>query len=147
MKTYAWTYDADGNRLAQTGSSASTFSISGSSNLLTATSGALNRTYGYNVAGMTTSYGGDTFTYNDRGRMLGVTTSAGSTGYLYNAQGQLIEKSATTPTNLYVYDEAGHLLGEYNASGQLIEETVWLGDIPVATLRPNGSSYGNLLCS
>jgi tetratricopeptide (TPR) repeat protein len=35
-----------------------------------------------------------------------------------------------------VYDEAGHLLGEYDATGALIEETVWLGDTPVATVRP-----------
>jgi RHS repeat-associated protein len=38
-----------------------------------------------------------------------------------------------------MYDEAGHLVGEYTGSGALIEETVWLGDLPVATLRPNGS--------
>jgi RHS repeat-associated protein len=36
----------------------------------------------------------------------------------------------------YVYDEAGHLLGEYNSTGVLIQETIWLGDTPVATLRP-----------
>jgi len=32
-------------------------------------------------------------------------------------------------------DESGHLIGEYDGSGNLIEETIWLGDIPVATLR------------
>jgi len=36
---------------------------------------------------------------------------------------------------LYAYDEAGHLLGEYDGTGGLIKETVWLGDIPVATVR------------
>ncbi len=30
-------------------------------------------------------------------------------------------------------------MGEYTSAGALIEETVWFGDIPVATLRPNGS--------
>ncbi len=35
-----------------------------------------------------------------------------------------------------MYDEAGHLIGEYDGSGGLIQETVWLGDLPVATLRP-----------
>jgi len=40
----------------------------------------------------------------------------------------------------YEYDESGHLVGEYAGSGALIWETVWLGDNPVATLRPNGSS-------
>ena len=42
-------------------------------------------------------------------------------------------------TTLYAYDEAGHLAGEYTSTGALIQETVWLGDMPVATLRPNGS--------
>jgi RHS repeat-associated protein len=40
---------------------------------------------------------------------------------------------------LYAYDEAGHLAGEYTAAGALVQETVWLGDTPVATLRPDGS--------
>ena len=39
-----------------------------------------------------------------------------------------------------MYDEAGHILGEYTNTGALIEETVWMGDLPVATLQPNGSS-------
>jgi hypothetical protein len=39
-----------------------------------------------------------------------------------------------------MYDEGGHLLGEYSSSGALVQETVWMGDIPVATLRPNGSA-------
>ncbi len=47
---------------------------------------------------------------------------------------------ASTKTN-YAYDEAGHLIGEYDASGGLIQETVWLGDIPVATLNRRGVFY------
>ena len=42
--------------------------------------------------------------------------------------------------HLDTYDQAGHFLGEYDGSGNLIQETVWLGDIPVATLQPSGSS-------
>ena len=37
-----------------------------------------------------------------------------------------------------MYDESGHLLGEYTAGGALVQETVWLGEVPVATLRPGG---------
>jgi YD repeat-containing protein len=60
---------------------------------------------------------------------------------LYNALGQMAETSGgAAETVLYMYDEAGHLLGEYSSTGALVEETVWLGDIPVATLRPSGSS-------
>jgi RHS repeat-associated protein len=137
--TYGWTYDADGNRLTQTGTSASTFNVSTSSNQLTSTTGALARTYSYNAAGMATAYGSDSFSYNNRGRMSGVSVSGTSTSYLYSALGQLIEKSGSG-SELYMYDEAGHLLGEYTSTGTLIQETIWLGDIPVATLQPNGSS-------
>jgi RHS repeat-associated protein len=55
-----------------------------------------------------------------------------------NVLGQRVKKSGTSIT-LFVYDESGHLLGEYDGSGNLIEETVWMGDVPVATLRPNGT--------
>jgi hypothetical protein len=41
-------------------------------------------------------------------------------------------------------DESGHLLGEYSGSGSLIDETIWLGNIPVATLQPNGSGGVNI---
>jgi hypothetical protein len=34
----------------------------------------------------------------------------------------------------------GHLLGEDDGSGALIDETVWLNDIPVGTLRPSGAA-------
>ena len=43
-------------------------------------------------------------------------------------------------TVLNAYDEVGHVLGEYDGTGTLIEETVWLGDTPVATLKPSGAS-------
>jgi len=34
-----------------------------------------------------------------------------------------------------MYDEAGHLIGEYDGKGTAIEEIVWLGDTPVASVR------------
>jgi RHS repeat-associated protein len=138
--TDGWTYDANGNRLSQTGTNATTFNITSGDNQLSSTTGSLVRTYTYNAAGMTTAYGSDLFSYNDRGRMMGVTVGSTTTSYLYNALGQLIEKATGSSGNVYMYDEAGHILGEYDGSGNLIDETVWLGDIPVATLQPSGSS-------
>jgi RHS repeat-associated protein len=41
----------------------------------------------------------------------------------------------------FVYDPAGHLLGEYDGTGKVIQETVWLGDLPVAVLFPGGGLY------
>jgi RHS repeat-associated protein len=63
-----------------------------------------------------------------------------ATNYVSNALGQLIEKSGYGGTIQLVYDEAGHLLGEYASNGALIEETIWMDDLPVATLRPSGST-------
>jgi RHS repeat-associated protein len=55
-----------------------------------------------------------------------------------NGLGQRVQKSAGGVTTIFVYDEAGHLLGEYDGTGALIEETVWMEDLPVATFRPSG---------
>ena len=139
-----YTYDANGNRLTQSGTSASSYQVAASSNRLSSTSGALVRSYSYDAAGNTLGSGATTHTYYNNGRMktarLG---SAGRTTYLYNALGQRIKKSggAITAALYFMYDEAGHLVGEYrwtNGALVLVQETVWLGDIPVATLRNVG---------
>jgi RHS repeat-associated protein len=135
--TDGWTYDANGNQLTQTGTTAITYSITSGSNQLSAATGGLTRSYSYDAAGNTVSYGSLAFSYNNRGRMA--VASGGSTDYLYNALGQMIEKSGTAGTTIFMQDESGHLIGEYDGSGNLIEETVWMGDIPIATLQPNGS--------
>jgi RHS repeat-associated protein len=136
----AYGYDADGNQLSTTGTVAFTDSIASSSNQLSSTTGALARSYSYDAAGNTTSDGTRAYTFNRRGRLSQVTVGINSTSYIYNALGQLIEKSGSAGTTLLVYDEAGHLLGEYTGSGAVIQETVWMGDIPVATLQPSGTS-------
>jgi RHS repeat-associated protein len=108
----SWTYDADGNRSTQTGAAST----------------------GFLAAGVTLAF-------NDRNRAASATVGSTATAYIYNALGQRVRKSGgPAGTILSMYDEAGHLLGEYNGTGGLIQETVWLGDIPVATIQPNGSS-------
>jgi RHS repeat-associated protein len=138
--TLGWTYDANGNRLSQTGTNPSTFAPSATSNLLNSIMGALARTYAYDAAGNTTGYSSDSFFYNQRGRMTSATVGSSSTNYIYSALGQMIEKSGPGGSTYLMYDEAGHLLGEYSSGGALIEETVWMGDTPVATLQPNGGT-------
>jgi YD repeat-containing protein len=137
--TYGWTYDANGNRLTQTGPVPTTYNIASTSNHLSSSTGATARTYAYDAAGNATSWSNDTFTYSDRGRMSSATVGSATSTYVYDALGEMIEKTAGGNT-LFMYDEAGHLLGEYSNTGALIEETIWMGDIPVATLRPNGST-------
>lgn len=98
----------------------------------------------YNTAGSALTTGATIHTYYNSGRMkTGRLTSTGTnTTYLHNALGQRIRKTGGTPgTVVFVYDEAGHLLGEYGATGTLVQETIWLGDTPVATIRPNGANF------
>jgi RHS repeat-associated protein len=102
-------------------------------------SGSLPRTYAYDNAGNTLSYAGATFTYNNRGRMKTASNAGTTATYTYNALGQRVRRATSSVTTLYAYDEAGRLVGEYTSAGVLIQETVWLGDVPIATLRPNGS--------
>jgi RHS repeat-associated protein len=135
-----YTYDANSNRLTTTGTTASTETIATTSNQLDATSGAIARTYGYDAAGNVESYANNVYTFNQRGRMSVATVSGSVTDYVYNALGQLIEKSGNGGTTLLIYDEAGHLVGEYSSTGALVQETVWMDDLPVATLRPSGST-------
>jgi RHS repeat-associated protein len=138
--TRGYTYDANSNRLTTTGTSASTELVDSISNRLDSTSGAIARTYSYDTAGNTESYASNLYMFNQRGRMSVATVSGSATNYIYNALGQLIEKSGNGGTTLLMYDEAGHILGEYTNNGSLIQETIWMGDIPVATLVPSGST-------
>jgi RHS repeat-associated protein len=135
-QSLGFTYDANGNRLAQSGSSSATFSVAASSNQLTGVTGALSRTYSYDAAGHTSGYGALSFTYNGAGRVVSVGNGSATTSYLYNALGQRVKKTTSASSTVFVYDESGHLIGEYDgATGVAIQEIVWLGDTPVATVR------------
>jgi len=131
----SFTYDANGNRLTQGGSTSSVFVPSSTSNRLSSISGALSRTYAYDPAGHVIGANGLTFTYNAAGRMNSASNGSQMAIYVYNALGQRVKKSVSGATTYFVYDETGHLLGEYDGSGALIEEIVWIGDTPVATVR------------
>ncbi|MEF9406866.1 RHS repeat-associated core domain-containing protein, partial [Ralstonia solanacearum species complex bacterium KE055] len=100
-------------------------------------------TNSYDAAGNQTGDGTTTYSYSDRGRLASVTKNGTTTSYLYNGLEQRVVKSGTnvpTGATRYVYDEAGHLIGEYDQSGNAIQETVYLGDTPIATLK-NGTPY------
>jgi RHS repeat-associated protein len=84
--------------------------------------------------------GGWTFTYNNANRLVAVLSNNTTVAtYRVNALGQRVAKNVGGNSTTFVYDEQGHLLGEYDSSGNLIQETIWLEDLPVATLRPTGT--------
>jgi len=91
LATFAYTYDADGNRLTATDSGGTT-------------------TYGYDALDRLTlaqAPGGATaYTYDAAGNRTGVTTPGGTTAYSYNAANELTAAGATT----YSYDADGNRL-------------------------------------
>ena len=103
------------------------------------------RSYTYDAAGNATSFLDQVLTYSQSGRMSSNTVGRNPSQYIYNALGQLVEKSGSGGLAYLVYDEAGHLLGEYGSGGALAQETVWLGDLPVATLRTERQHGGHIL--
>ena len=115
------------------------FTVNNASNQFTGATGVQSLTYSYDSAGNTLGNGTLTFGYNGAGRMVAATQGSSTTYFAVNALGQRVSKTSSAGTILFAYDEQGHLIGEYTGTGALIEETAWLGDIPVATLRPNAS--------
>jgi len=138
----SFTYDANGNRLTYgDGGASSTYMFAGTSNRLSSITGSQARTYSYNAVGAVTGDGSKTFAYSDRERMKSATVGGSTWDYYHNGLGERVRKKlAPSGNHYYVYDEAGHLIGEFNGN-TLIQETVWLGDIPVATLRGSSIYY------
>ena len=116
-----------------------TLDVDTDSNQLVESFGAEARTYSYDSAGNIISDGVHAFTYNDAGRMVATTGGSSSATYALNGMGQRVRKILSGQSRYFTYDEAGHLSGEYDDAGALIQEMVWLDDIPVAVLKPNGS--------
>ncbi|MFC5475094.1 RHS repeat-associated core domain-containing protein [Paraherbaspirillum soli] len=142
-------YDANGNRNQATfGGSSYANTIAATSNRLSAITGPIPaKSNSYDAAGNLLSDGTISYTYSDRGRMVSATNAGNTVSYSHNGLDQRVQKQGpativATGSNSYVYDEAGHLIGEYDANGQVIEETVYLGDLPVAVLKQTVTGTG-----
>ena len=157
IKTYAagpnsqtYTYDANGNRTALTSGSATiSYTIAPSSNQLQGATGTQVATTTFDVAGNTIkdleSAGTFTHIYDAQGHRV-VTVEPGNNGtlYLFNGLGERIIRGGygaiKASAGIFYYDSAHHLIGEYDLAGNPIQETIWLGDLPIATIS-QGSIY------
>lgn len=140
-----YSYDASGNRTVKTiGGTAYTQTISLTSNRLAVTSDALgSASVTHDVSGNVTDDGSATYSYSDRGRMAGASTPGGSLAYAYNGLGLRAKKSGaavSTGAAHYIYDEAGLLLGEYDANGTPVYETLYLNTTPVGAIKQTGTA-------
>ena len=140
-QTNAYTYDATGNTNTESAALGTSPNPTNGTQL-TQTYDAKNRLKITQIGTTAT----DTVTYKinalgQRVQKTGAGTYVYSTSTTIDATTGLSPQAASIPFNArYVYDEQGRLLGEYSPEGKLIAETIWFDDLPVATLRPKGSS-------
>jgi RHS repeat-associated protein len=139
---HGFEYDANGNRtqaVFDQAVHANTYDW-GSDQLMLIAGPLINKTYAYDAAGNLSGDGTVTYTYSSRGRMSSSKVGTRTVTYVYNGIGQRMRKAGptsivSTGTNYYAYDELGRLLGEYDSNGKVLQETVYLGDLPVAVLK------------
>ncbi|MDP2111946.1 MAG: DUF6531 domain-containing protein [Thiobacillus sp.] len=130
-----YSYDAGSNRTgARYGAVNYSHTVAPGSNRLQSVAGPTPKAYQHDAAGNVIHDGRTSFAYNDRGRLAGVSNAQGTTSYLINGLGQRTVKTGIEGIR-FVYDEGGKLLGEYDPGGALLQETLYLGDIPVAVVK------------
>lgn len=140
-----YSYDANGNRLSQSGTQSASYSYSNpfTSHRIGNITGGTPRTYTYDAMGNVTSNGYTTYTYNGAGRLAtipGVPYQSSGSTFHYNGVNQRIHTwNGSGNETTYLYDESGHLLEKCVAwfGNECLDwdsqQYVWLGDIPVAT--------------
>ena len=148
--TKTYTYDASGNRTGDATNATPPVSLSynvdPASNRLLGISGSSKESFTYDATGNMLSYSAPfadySFSYDARNRQTEAFVGAIGTSFLINGLGQRIAQiDVSVPEFFFVYDEAGHLIGKYDGSGNPLQETAWLGDLPVAVLEPAGRFY------
>ena len=132
----SYAYDPNHNRLdALIEGVPEAYSYAPASNRLTAiATPATSRVLTLDAAGNLTDDGaGQTFTYNQAGRLARAETATGITRYRYNALGLRTHKEGMA-NGVFHYDTGGRLLAETTPDGHLIRSYVWFGDEPLAQL-------------
>ncbi len=128
-----YAYDRNGNRLTANSSTAvENYSYNPAGNQLAAVQGGVVKNYHYDEAGNTLSDGAHVYRYDGKSQLAEIT---GVAFYLYNGLGQRTAKNSSGILTHYVYDEKARLIGEYNATGQASQETVYLFGQPIAVLK------------
>ena len=146
-------YDATGNRTSLLHSGVTTSFTYPSTSHRLSSAGGVARTY--DGVGNTLTIGGTAkqFNYGEDDRMRSL--QVGGTvvrGYAYNALGERVlstvpgitgnpDGSGGTPdVHTYtVYDESGRWLGDYGTNGAVLQQAIWLDDLPVGLLAGAGA--------
>jgi len=130
--TIDYTYDAVSNRLTRVEGSTVTTTVPSSSNKI---SDVGSDSYTYDSSGNITDDDTREYFWDDAGRLEEVKISSSTVGeYTYNAFNQRTIKLASSVTTHYVYGAGGLLYGEYDSSGDMIREYVYLNGEPLAQI-------------
>jgi RHS repeat-associated protein len=141
---YGYSYDPVGNRLSTTvGAGTGIYAYSTVSNriaTITPSSGPV-RSFAFDPNGSTTADGINTYAYDVRGRMIQSVGSLDTTSYQVNALGQRVRKTGAASDVAFHYDSKGRLVAESMATGTMLKEYVWLGDMPLAVVNGAGVHF------
>ncbi len=77
-------------------------------------------------------------TYDDRNRLVSSIDPGAAVHFHYNARGERVYKHVTyshkASSRSFVYDESGRLLVEGDRNGVVLQEYLWLDDLPVGVI-------------
>ncbi|MDP2027588.1 RHS repeat-associated core domain-containing protein [Sulfuriferula sp.] len=137
----SYAFDANGNRTGLTvGATQSTYRYPATSNRLAGISGGTTDNIGYDAAGNIQYQFNRKYTHDARGRLSAVNANGFNVSFGVNGLGQRVSKNGID-NSLYVYDEAGRLIGEYDKTGAPRQETLYLGDTPIAVIKAGQNYY------
>lgn len=127
-----FTYDPIGNRLTEVTGSTVNYSYPSTNSKLSAV-GA--NSYNYDAMGNVTGDGARTYVWSAVGLLKEAKVGGSTVGaYTYSYNNQRTKKVAGGSTIHYVYGLGGLLYGEYDNTGALIREYVWLNGEPLAQI-------------
>lgn len=134
----SFTYDAIANRLTETAGGTTNYTYPSTNSKLSSV-GA--NSYTYDAMGNVTGDTARTYVWSAAGLMKEAKIGGSTVGtYTYSANNQRTKKVAGGTTTHYVYGLGGLLHGEYDNSGVLIREYVWLNGEPLAQVTKSGAT-------
>jgi RHS repeat-associated protein len=148
----AYQYDPNGNIISildtiepsgnEVFEDAGIYTYQQATNKLTQVTGEINVVYGYDANGNITSANNRIFVYDLSNRLIRVEDNGLIIAeYVYNGLNQRIKKILPSETRIFHYDLLGHLVAETNESEAMLAEYVYLGDQPIAMIRPGEMAY------